>query len=1014
MELPTTTTTTTDQQQQPNTTTKPHSRKRSAEPTSAASASLEQPDSDSSDSRHKRAASEPLHHPNNKRPTPSPPLPMNSNLRIRQTQSNDLPLIGCLPLDLLLYIASFVGESELIRLSCCNKSLRRALIRTRFLWTRQLTLNVARTDLADQIRTLYLDRIQSTQPTHLTTSPPPPPTSTTAKWLSRINKNKDLILNTLRIRLHGPQVTIDTIHNKLVIIPDEPYWNTQALIFNFKLIKELMHKPLSPSSSELEPGTPQPERLQVLDIRLDGQFEQTLTAAHEAWSLAQTPWAKTIKEYRLSVGYGLARIPSFSLIALSSWMPNLKSFEVRMGTLTANEPSLRRQQQRQQRFVLGGTDFNEITPGLRSAQLIPCTIERLHLEGICFSPNLLILPQLFPNLKFIILKSLTWGRMIYELIRRSPGLEILKMIDFCFDQEMEEDLPSDWNFNCWEEDVSETGSDEGGMTLKAPPINAMNLIELHLLGEGTPHIWSVLGECIQNPIIKMPKLEKLVCESLDLEEEEQALIDLADLAPNLREISIRNCILRDEVDLYHCIRCLPDLELLDCRLTENITSNLINALALSVPNIRHLDVRGCPYVHVTSVARLAETIRDSSDSERRIEYIGVDKPLEPTFALESAQEDSVKWEIWQLWQAWNWLDFTHVLLDQEEWKARNRGRKDKMPVRPDPPVHLPVHRPQELQQTSSHGPRIRLTCRSQQEGQRPGHSQEADEEEEEEIDEEEDEEEDEEIDEEDCEEEDEQGELEEEPVDEEEEDQQQQQEEEDSPSQQARQPRPGPFQNHHPQAHNRIPYPSHHPPSQPAPTPSAPVASSNHDRPAPAPPSVAPPAASSHTRESHQTAGQTSSLDPNLKQNLVENDSNSHRPHDPTIQSAAPHPNIKQDETSNGKLLPIESTNNNHHHHQRVDSNPAVNDSKTDLNELRSDESESQINKGVDGDGEARNGISANGSDSRTAHVPPPQSEHPLPTASSSPSPAPLLPSSALPPPPPLLPRDLPQSLPPK
>lgn len=120
-----------------------------------------------------------------------------------------------------------------------------------------------------------------------------------------------------------------------------------------------------------------------------------------------------------------------------------------MGTLSANDPNIRRQQQRQQRFVLGGTDFNEITPGLRSAQLIPCTIERLHLEGLCFSPNLLILPQQFPNLKHLVMKSVTWGRMIYELIRRSPGLEMLKLIDFCFAQEMEEDLPSDWNFSYW-------------------------------------------------------------------------------------------------------------------------------------------------------------------------------------------------------------------------------------------------------------------------------------------------------------------------------------------------------------------------------------------------------------------------------------------------------------------------------------------------------------------------------------------------------------------------------------
>ncbi|WAR63900.1 hypothetical protein PtB15_16B59 [Puccinia triticina] len=690
------------------------SRKRSAEPTEPASPT----------DSHKRAASEPLQHPNSKRPTPSPPLPMNSNVQTEKTpsQSNDPPLIGCLPLDLLLYIASFVGESELIRLSCCSKGLRRGLIRSRFLWTRQLTLNVSRTDLADQIRTLYLERIQLTQPGPITTSQP---NTAIGKWLTRMNSSRDLMLKTLRIRLPGPQLTIDTIHNKIVINPEETYWNAQVLTLNFKLIKELMHKPVSTLAPSPPAGTPdarQPERLQVLDIRIDGHFEQSLAAASEAWMLAQSPWAKSVKEYRLSVGYGLARIPSFSLIALSSWMPNLKSFEVRMGTLTANEPHLRRQQQRQQRFVLGGTEFSEMTPGLRSAQLIPCTIERLHLEGICFSPNLLLLPQLFPNLKFLVLRSITWGRMIYELIRRSPSLEILKLIDFCFDQEMEEDLPSDWNFNSWEDEMSETGSDEGGVTLRAPPINSTNLTELHLMGEGTPHIWSVLGESIQNPIIKMPRLEKLVCEALDLEEEEQALIDLSDLAPNLREISIRNCILRDEVDLYHCIRCLPDLELLDCRLIENITSNLINALALSVPNIRHLDVRGCPYVHVTSVARLAETIRDSSDSERRIEYIGVDKPPEPLFGLESAQEDSVKWEIWQLWQAWNWLDFTHVLLDQEEWKARHRGRKDKMPVRPEPPAHLAAHRSQEFQQASSHqGPRIRLTSRLPRPDPLPNH-----------------------------------------------------------------------------------------------------------------------------------------------------------------------------------------------------------------------------------------------------------------------------------------------------
>ncbi|PLW46145.1 hypothetical protein PCASD_04171 [Puccinia coronata f. sp. avenae] len=834
-------------------------------------------------SPHKRAASEPLpsHHHSGKRricqqqqqqqhsslngpassqTTPSPPLPMSSALLARPAPSTPSTSIGCLPLHLFIYIASFVGESELIRLSCCSRPLRRALLRTRSLWTKQLTLNLARLDVADQIKTLYLERIQLPQ---LEPTPASPHSSAVTKWLDRLAKSKDLMLNALKIRLHAPQVSYDAIHNKYLINPEDHYWNAQLLVLNVKLVKELMHKPLLPPPTTTEPHSPLPQRLELLDIRLEGQFDQTLGAANEAWSLAQTPWAKSVKEYRLSVGHGLARIPSFSLIALSSWMPELKSFEVRIGTVASNDPNIRRQQQRQQRHVLGGTEFSEMTPGLRSAQLIPCTIERLHLEGICFSPNLLILPQQFPFLQHIVLKSVIWGRMIYELIRRSERLQICKLIDFCFAQEMEEDLPSDWNFSYWEDDMSSVGSEEGGMTLKAPPIHATQLTELHLLGEGTPHIWSVLGECIQNPIIKMPKLEKLVCESLDLEEEEQALIDLADLAPNLRQIAIRNCILRDEVDLYHCIRCLPELELLDCRLTENITSNLINALALSVPNIRHLDVRGCPYVHVTSVARLAETIRDSSDSERRIEYIGVDKPLEPNFGLESAQEDSVRWEIWQLWQAWNWLEFTHVLLDQEEWKARHRGRKDKQPVLndPTPPLLSIHHRPQDLlHQASSQGPRIRLTCRSQQENLRPGHSheEEEDDEDEDEDEEEEEEEEEEEDEEDDVDEDENDGQPEEHELEEEEEEEdgrdkegdedeeveveieEEDEEEEEGESQQMQQQ---PRVERGPQDRAQmIPSPSHHPPGAPAgsrPGPAAAPAAAD-DAPAIQPPAPAP------------------------------------------------------------------------------------------------------------------------------------------------------------------------------
>lgn len=67
-------------------------------------------------------------------------------------------------------------------------------------------------------------------------------------------------------------------------------------------------------------------------------------------------------------------------------------------------------------------------------------------------------------------------------------------------------------------------------------------------------------------------------------------------------------------------------------------------------------------MQVASVARLAETVRDSSDGMRRLEHIGVDLP---------PSDD------WEGWEAWRWLDFTHVLLDEEEWKERRRYKKDK-------------------------------------------------------------------------------------------------------------------------------------------------------------------------------------------------------------------------------------------------------------------------------------------------------------------------------------------------
>ncbi|CAH7677662.1 hypothetical protein BY996DRAFT_4583610, partial [Phakopsora pachyrhizi] len=587
-------------------------------------------------------------------------------------------------IEVYIYLASIVEEQDLIRLSCCSRPLRQALVQTRFLWIKHLTLNLATTDMTEKLRKLYLERIQpfprsDPSPSPSSSNPPAKATTYISKWLRRKVKNtKNMRLRKLSIRLNPPQFSYDPSCNKVIILPEELYWNTQLVAFNLKAIKELMHQPLEDDEQARKIEDDEDEAgLQVLDIRLDGQFEQTLGAGHEAWTLSQTPWVKTLKEYRLWLGYGLGRIPSFTLVALSSWMPNLERMDIKIGHVSQSQQILKKQ--REDGLVLGGTDLNEITPAIQSARYIPCSISKLDLCGLALSSNLLILPFVLPSLSSLTLRCLSWGRMIFELIRRSStALESLKLIDFYFEQEMEEDLPGEWTVIWRAEDMSEIDSeDDGPIGIKSPPIELPCLTELILVGESTPHIWSVSGECIQNPILRMPSLKRCFFEGIDLEEEEHALSDLSDLAPGIRELTVKNCVLRDEVDLYHCIRCLPDLELLDLRMTENITSNLINALALSVPNIRYLDVRGCPYVQLTSVARLAETIRDSSDSERRIELIGVDQPMKPNFDYTSAQEDTIKHELWQIWQAWCWLEFTHVLLNHEEYKQMHKDRKDK-------------------------------------------------------------------------------------------------------------------------------------------------------------------------------------------------------------------------------------------------------------------------------------------------------------------------------------------------
>lgn len=118
--------------------------------------------------------------------------------------------------------------------------------------------------------------------------------------------------------------------------------------------------------------------------------------------------------------------------------------------------------------------------------------------------------------------------------------------------------------------MSEIGSDDSGLGgLRTPAVVLNNLRELELAGVSTPVIWSIVGELTPNPVLRMPALKRLVLESMELDEEEQALLDLPLLAPQIQELVVRTCSLRDEADLYHCIRCLPYLEVVSRQLSSH-------------------------------------------------------------------------------------------------------------------------------------------------------------------------------------------------------------------------------------------------------------------------------------------------------------------------------------------------------------------------------------------------------------------------------------------------------------
>lgn len=139
--------------------------------------------------------------------------------------------------------------------------------------------------MQEQIQTLFIDRALSP----LSLDPHFPTTGLISRWIAE-NDQPALPrpLKKLMIRLAAPSVTLDERTNRLLVIQDQTYWNTNLLGHNIRTLRRLLCS-----------VTGRPAGLETLDIKLEGQFENTLLAANEIWSFVTTHWARTVVDYRV-------------------------------------------------------------------------------------------------------------------------------------------------------------------------------------------------------------------------------------------------------------------------------------------------------------------------------------------------------------------------------------------------------------------------------------------------------------------------------------------------------------------------------------------------------------------------------------------------------------------------------------------------------------------------------------------------------------------------------------------
>jgi len=272
-------------------------------------------------------------------------------------------------------------------------------------------------------------------------------------------------------------------------------------------------------------------------------------------------------------------------------------------------------------------------------------------------PHSLDLP-LLPGLTRLVLHDVSWeGYSLLLLIRMARrSLEEVEIVNLRlfdpdpaflmddYDQNVlvaDPDLIDDYKAPI--PDIDDDDNDEDDDSLESwntpPPIILPRLRRLTVAGQLTGPVFGTLevvdagDELSQYPtgVWVMPALEECTLHELDLDSSnlfDQNIAPLKLFGQNttqLKRLSLFGCACTP-LDIYNALQpSATELAYLSLANT-GATDQLLAHLPLLTPRLHKLDVRQCPNISITSVARLVEAIRDRSDGRHRLERVRADWP----------------------------------------------------------------------------------------------------------------------------------------------------------------------------------------------------------------------------------------------------------------------------------------------------------------------------------------------------------------------------------------------------